>query len=595
MTRSIAYAKPLPALVALILLLLASCQPGERAPDAPNDFVLTIIGTNDIHGAVAAHDGRGGLPMLSAYVNAVRELRQKDGGAVLLIDAGDMWQGTLESNLGEGREIVAAFNSMGYAAAAIGNHEFDFGPAGSNDTPVSPADDPRGALKERAAEARFPLLAANLVDDATGRPVDWPNVYPSVMLEVAGVQVGVIGVVTRDAFITTLAANTGGLTVAPLADAIVAEARELRKRGASLVVVTAHAGGRCDEFADAADLSSCEPGAEIFAVAREIPPGLVDHIVAGHVHAGLAHEVNGITITSAYARAAAFGRTDFLIDRGTGAWRERRVFAPHTVCEWIASESKDCVAQDSPNAKAPEFAGSYLVADRAVVAALAPAIQRAAMLKDTELGVTLQSGIRLHAGVRSPLGNMFADGLLAATPGAEIAIHNSHGGLRKDLAAGALTFGSIYEVFPFSNRIVSVELTTMQLRRVFARQLRQERGIQISFAGLRVEAGCDGERLAIEFYRPTGERLVDDERIIVASNDFLITGGDGIFEPVIPPQGFPYHNDGPLMRDIIIDYLQGLQQPLDESRFSDGENPRLQIQQDPPLSCALDGTSLAAG
>ena len=66
-----------------------------------------------------------------------------------------MWQGTLESNLGEGAAVVDAYNAMGYTAAAVGNHEFDFGPAGPAAIPEQPGDDPRGALKLRIAEAQF--------------------------------------------------------------------------------------------------------------------------------------------------------------------------------------------------------------------------------------------------------------------------------------------------------------------------------------------------------------------------------------------------------------------------------------------------------
>ena len=85
---------------------------------------LSVVGTIDLHGHLAA------LPWLSGYVENLREQRQADGGGVLLLDAGDMFQGTLESNLAEGAPVVAAYNALGYTAVAIGNHEFDFGPAG---------------------------------------------------------------------------------------------------------------------------------------------------------------------------------------------------------------------------------------------------------------------------------------------------------------------------------------------------------------------------------------------------------------------------------------------------------------------------------
>src|SRR4051812_26757086 len=81
---------------------------------------ITIIGTNDLHGALDR------MPLFAGFVANVRAARAKDGGAVLLIDAGDMFQGTLESNLAEGADVVRAYNQIGYTAVAVGNHEFDF-------------------------------------------------------------------------------------------------------------------------------------------------------------------------------------------------------------------------------------------------------------------------------------------------------------------------------------------------------------------------------------------------------------------------------------------------------------------------------------
>ncbi|MGB5335717.1 MAG: metallophosphoesterase, partial [Woeseiaceae bacterium] len=275
-----------------IAILLASCAVQERATE--DRFLLTVFGTNDVHGQLLPAANRAGLVAISAYVDALRAARREANGGLLVIDAGDMWQGTLESNLVEGAVVVDAYNAMGVAAAAIGNHEFDFGPEGRNAIPVEPGEDPRGNLRQRASEARFPLLAANLVDTATGQPVAWDNVYPSVMVETAGIKVGIVGVITSKALVTTIAANVVGLEIAPLAETITAEARKLRDNGAALVIVAAHAGGKCTDFSDRNDLSSCNMAAEIMRVANALEPGLVDYIIGGHSHNPIAHIVNGI-------------------------------------------------------------------------------------------------------------------------------------------------------------------------------------------------------------------------------------------------------------------------------------------------------------
>jgi hypothetical protein len=104
------------------LLLLASCATQDDASRS-GLITLTVIGTNDVHGALLPKQFNGGLAALSGYVAAVRAARAEDGGAVLLIDAGDMWQGSLESNLVEGKTVLDAYNALGYTAATIGNHE----------------------------------------------------------------------------------------------------------------------------------------------------------------------------------------------------------------------------------------------------------------------------------------------------------------------------------------------------------------------------------------------------------------------------------------------------------------------------------------
>ncbi|HEX7797230.1 MAG TPA: hypothetical protein VF456_22870, partial [Vicinamibacterales bacterium] len=222
--------------ISFFLVVAAFSWACAKSPAQAPSFTLSIIGTNDLHGGVLEANGRGGLALLDGYLHNLRAARARDGGAVLLLDGGDLFQGTLESNLNEGEVVIAAYNAMGYDASAIGNHEFDFGPAGPSVFPQSPEDDPRGALRARASQARFPFLAANIIDKNTGRPVSWDHVRPSTMLTVNGVKIGVVGLATTETLGATLSANTSDLDIAPLAPALEAEARRLRAEGATIVI-----------------------------------------------------------------------------------------------------------------------------------------------------------------------------------------------------------------------------------------------------------------------------------------------------------------------------------------------------------------------
>src|SRR6187551_3225373 len=184
--------------VSVFALALSCSQPAtKKHVDGPppakqgGSRTITIIGTNDLHGALDR------MPLLAGFVANARAAREADGGAVLLLDGGDMFQGTLESNLAEGADIVRAYNAIGYTAAAVGNHEFDFGPAGPLATPSSDDDDPRGALKARASEAKFPFLVSNISDAKSGSRIKWPNMPASVLVEAGGTKVGIIGAATE--------------------------------------------------------------------------------------------------------------------------------------------------------------------------------------------------------------------------------------------------------------------------------------------------------------------------------------------------------------------------------------------------------------
>jgi 5'-nucleotidase len=160
------------AAIVLSALLFSTGVVRVTGLDVPRHVTLSIVATTDLHGFAFERENRGGLALLGGYVRNLRVARAADGGALLLIDAGDTYQGGIESNLSEGAVVVDAYNAMGYTAAAIGNHEFDFGAVDVDGRRRSPGDDPRGALKVITARATYPMLAANLIDDATGRMVD---------------------------------------------------------------------------------------------------------------------------------------------------------------------------------------------------------------------------------------------------------------------------------------------------------------------------------------------------------------------------------------------------------------------------------------
>lgn len=548
------------AVVAACLLFVACGAP--QAARAPRRVTITVIGTNDLHGHLRA------LPVLGGYLAILRELRAEDG-AVVLLDGGDLFQGTLESNLLEGAPVIEAYERLGYDAATIGNHEFDYGPEGPRVTPGSTEDDPRGALKARARQARFPLLSANL-RYADGRSLDWEDVAPSVLFERGGVSIGVIGVTTEQTLRTTNAANVRDLSVVPLAEAIVREARALRERGAELVLVAAHAGGRCERFDDPRDLSSCDPEEEIFRVARALPAGAVDAIVAGHTHAGVAHVVNGIPVLESHCYGRAFGRVDLVVERGRGVV-DAVVHPPRMLCEeGTGTDRGDCV----PGI----YEGRPVQADARVAAVIAPALENARTARERSLGVVLDGPVTASYGAESALGNLFTDLMRAARPRADVAITNG-GGLRADLPAGELTYGALYQASPFDNQFALVRVTAGELARILAENLASDDGF-FSISGVRAEARCEGGALRVSLVDEQGRELPADRELTVVTTDFLATsGGLGV------PADRVTIEEGELVREAMAAVLRERGGRIDPGALLPPARPRVRYEGTRPIRC----------
>jgi 5'-nucleotidase len=575
-------------LVAVVVLVVGSLKLcallRAQAGDDPSSSraILSIIGTTDLHGYYMERDGRGGLGVFGGYVKNLRAAREADGGAVLLLDAGDAFQGGVDSNLSEGALIVDGYNALGYNALAIGNHEFDFGAADRPGAREDPRDDPRGALKALAARAHFPFLAANLVDELTGQRVDWPNVRASTVVDTAVGKVGVIGVMTAAAMRATLPLNVRGLRTSPLADAIRTEATRLRAAAVPLIVVAAHAGGFCDRFDDPHDLWACDGTAEIFDVARDLEPGLVDAIVAGHTHAALAHIVNGIPIVQSYFAGQAFGRIDLTIDRASGRAVAGVPFRPHFICAEEDPRTHECATAGDSTARLPpaRYEGRPIADDHDIDEAMRASLARVQHLRDQPIGVTIESPIARTGSPESPLGNLFADALREQT-GADVALNNnSFGGLRADLGAGLLTFGRLYDTFPFDNRLVQVTVTADALASGIGNALRRGRRGTFGISGVSVVARCVDNRFEVNLFRPEprvagDHRLDPSETIVLVGMDSML--GGQLFVPALSPGAVRPPVDAPLVREVVEDWLRRRGGDLRTEDFVDPEHPRLRF------------------
>ncbi|MFD7653430.1 bifunctional metallophosphatase/5'-nucleotidase [Actinosynnema sp. NPDC059797] len=265
----------------------AHAAPDDRTAGARR-FTLTVLGTTDLHGNVfnwdyfadREFDDSGhndiGLAKLSSLVKAVR--RERGAHRTLLIDAGDTIQGTplayyyaKVEPIGrrKAHPMATAMNELGYDAAALGNHEFNYG------IPL---------LREFERQLDFPLLGANAVDAATGRPAFRPYVVKTVWRTgSAPLRVGILGLTNPGIAIWDKAHVEGRMTFPGVLEQARHWVPRVRAAGADLVVVAAHSGA--DLSSSLGDLLPFPENCSAL-VAEEVPG--IDAILVGHAHTEIA-------------------------------------------------------------------------------------------------------------------------------------------------------------------------------------------------------------------------------------------------------------------------------------------------------------------
>ena len=467
----------------------------------PPRRTVRVLAINDFHGAltkrpVGTQGNRGGAAELATMI--------REAGAEcaptcvpLVLHGGDMFQGTAASNLAFGRTVVPILEALGVAAGALGNHEFDWG---------------QDTLRARMRELRPLILGAN-VRDPDGGDIAW--IPDDTIVTRDGVRVGIIGLADPATPRTTMPRHVANLRFLPPAVYVRERAVALRARGVDAVVVVAHIGGFCE--IDAPD--QCR--GEIIDLAKELPAGFVDAIVSGHTHSAITTVVNGIPIVQARSSGQALGVLDLPL-----AGSPQR------------PELRAVVSERTP--RDPTVAALVADAEAAVAARIAEVI-------------TTAEARFARSGDQYPLGHLIADAQRAAGKG-DLAVMNN-GGIRTEIRQGTVTWGDLFEVQPFGNRLVAVTIRGDALRR-YLEALVDGRGIRYHISGARIEydpTAPSGSRIrAVRF--DDGRSLENGRRYRVVMTDFLASGGDG----ATLARDARVEDLTRVDLDALIQYLQGL-------------------------------------
>jgi 2',3'-cyclic-nucleotide 2'-phosphodiesterase (5'-nucleotidase family) len=475
-----------------------------QARSSADSILLRVLATNDFHGSLEArvqawsnHRPVGGAAQLAGMMD---RLARACGCATIRLDGGDVMQGSPVSNLTWGRATVDAFNAMGYAAAAVGNHEFDWGV----DT-----------LAARVRQARFAWLSANVRDGGGATPA-WTT--PWRMVTTGGRRIAVVGYSTESTPMTTRPSNVAALTFdsgAARLDAAIAAARGAHP---DYVIVVAHAGAFCNR-----DLGCAGEIVDVAAALKNRP----DLIVSGHTHSLVQTTVNGIPIVQARSNGTSLAVVDFVDSAGARSVRMR----VETV--WADRET----------------------ADTAVARIVAAETRRVAPLTSRVLATL--AGPLVREGDQFPLGNLIADADRAAT-GADVALVNN-GGIRADLDAGPVTWGALFEVEPFQNFLVRLRVTGAVLRRTLEHAVATgEARAHLSGVSVRVNSAApEGERV-VGVTLAGGRPVADTAWYTLSVPDFVAAGGSGY----AMLRGAAAENSGVVDLDALADWLAKQPQPV---------------------------------
>ncbi|MCM3504159.1 bifunctional metallophosphatase/5'-nucleotidase [Curtobacterium sp. ODYSSEY 48 V2] len=486
---------------------------------AEGDTTIDLYNVNDFHGRIAQSISKdsAGAPAprdgdaagAATLAGALEQLRGADPSTSAFVSSGDNIGGsTFESFIQDDQPTIDVLNQMDLSVSAIGNHELDKGQDDLRDRVI-------GGQGEGVRAAQWDYVSANILDSATGEPA----FQPYSIQEISGKRVGFIGA-TVDLVGQGLVAPDGiaGLEMGDITTEVNKVAAQLTDGDtandeADVLVLLVHDGAESPAEVAPGDDSD-------FARAVHGVTPKVSAILSAHTHQTYAYSVvpTGGTVARPVIQTGSYG---FNLGHV-----ELTVAADGTV-----------TAATPENLRLVD--GTY-TPDPAVQTTVDAAVQEADRLGAVELGTVdrdlqraVQSNGSENRGGESTLGNFVAEVQRDQTQrqGSQIAFMNP-GGLRADIASGAVTYKEAAVVQPFANTLVVLDLTGDQIRRALEQQWQPSTasrpflklGVSEGFSYTYDPLATAGER--ITGMTLDGDPIASDRTYKVTVNSFLATGGD---------------------------------------------------------------------
>ncbi|MFF4031861.1 bifunctional metallophosphatase/5'-nucleotidase [Streptomyces sviceus] len=538
--RLVAAAAGLATVGALAAALPAGAHDSKHGKPLPSRYQdVQLLSFNDLHGNLEPPSGSsgrvtelqadgttktidaGGVEYLATHL---REARKGNPYSITAAGGDMVGASPLISGLFHDEPTIEALNKLDLDVTSVGNHEFDEGARELARLQNGGCHPTAGCYTDKGFEgADFPYLAANVLDEKTGRPI----LKPYWVWKKKGVKVGFIGVTLEDTPGVVSAEGVKGLKFKDEVETINKYARVLQKQGVKSIVALIHEGG---QPASGSYNYNCDsPGAgdgisgPIVDIAKNISPS-VDALVTGHTHAAYVCTIPDPSgkprmVTS----AASFGRlytdTTLTYDRFTG-----------DIARTAVKSANHVVTRTVP--KAPDM--TELIGKWNTLAA--PIGNRPIGYISADVPST---------GTESPMGDLIADAQLAygrkLDPGTDLALMNP-GGVRAGLTYaakgtegdGVVTYAEGFTVQPFSNTVNLQDFTGAQLIKVLQEQVSGSNAASpkilqpsanLTYTLDLTKSGA--ERIVLGSVKLNGTAVDPAATYRVATNSFLAGGGDG--------------------------------------------------------------------
>ncbi|WP_163192372.1 5'-nucleotidase C-terminal domain-containing protein [Clostridium thermarum] len=437
------------------------------------DTKIDIVSFNDFHGTLLEGSKD---PGASKLVAEIKKLKTSNPNT-FVVSGGDLYQGSAMSNLLKGEPVTKMLLEIGVLASAIGNHEYDWGPA---------------LIPQWAAAGNFDFLASNIYMKGTETP--YANAKPYMLKEVEGKKIGFIGLATPETAFKTSPENVADLE---FRDPIISArywAKYLKdNKLADVVIALTHLGA----FQNAETNIITGEAADLANNVEEI-----DAIICSHTHQKIIGHVNGKPVVQGYYN----GRVLAKLSLGINVEGNLTSITPSL--DDLSAKKADI--KEDPAMKA--------IIER-YSADLEPLFSQLVAVTEIDLPHDRYEGLTV-------LGAYITE-VMAKVTGTQIAITNG-GGIREPIAKGNITLETMYKIMPFDNTLVTMKLKGSDLKRVIEHGIMPEGFGWGQFYGIKVYY----DATAPAGQRITSMRLLDgtqidmDEYYTVVTNDFVYANGD---------------------------------------------------------------------